>query len=276
MELIKKNLFLVISVVVMIILSVIASVIIRSYHKDIDKYAEQVKNIVEAEKSFVTSPYALTTDNVLQVEKNYEGTVAKFREMIDKLNERYPSPEVNSDMTPLKFKLYLRQVCIKMENLLRGEDVALPDSLKWFSFDRYMQPDVLPNNEEIKSILNQLEIIQELIYIISQSEVKSLDRFSRSDDINLTERKLYGFMPFTLSLSGNVNSIRRFMNLIPEARYFYMVRNLDLEASEPRMNDAPDVKRNKLTPKHERLLYSAETIVKVDFVVDYFEFQDKE
>lgn len=264
---------------VLIISTTVLGIIMNNLHKEVEKYEKDVRLIIESEKSFANSPYALTTANVNQTEANYQIAVKSFQGLITRLNERYPAPEVNANMTALKFKNYLRQVCIRVENLLRSGDIWMPDALKYFTYDKYMKPDVLPNNGEIKLIMKQLEIVQEIMYLVSQCQVNKLLDFKRLNDLELVRRELYDYMPFSLTLTGSVESIQRFLNSLNEAKYFIMVSSLDIKAApisqnKPPVNQAQQEKR--ILNKQARLVYAKKAEVKASILLDYFVFHDKD
>lgn len=280
MELVKRYLFLIVTAAVTVLITGIAAVIIKGRIAEKEKFRVEVDHIVEAEKSFTASEYALNADNVTKAQERLSKADQKFGELIAQLSEKYPLPVVVTDMTPPKFKRHLPQVCIKMENMLRGEDVWIPDSLKYFTYDNYMKPDMLPSAEEVTAILKQLEVVQELVYLVSQSQVKQMTTFERLNDYKLIDRDLYDFMPFSVTLVGNLKSIQRFLNSLHDARFFLMVRTLDLEVAPIKRNDPPGKGREgteELLPKNKRLVYDDDPPdLKVKVVVDYFEFHDKE
>ena len=277
MEFLKRNIFLASVVVVLLISSIALGMVIKNLHGEVKKYEEEVKLIIESEKNFANSPHALTAANVKQTEANYQIAAESFRGLITRLNEKYPPPDVKADMTALKFKNFLRQVCIRLENLLRSGDIWIPDALKYFTYDKYMRPDVLPSANEIELIMKQLEIVQEIMYLISQSQVSKLLEFKRLNDLTTIKRDLYDYMPFSLVLTGNVESIRRFINSLAEAKYFMMVRSLKLKASPAKQNTRPANKADTVVTKNDRLVYSDQmTDMTATIVLDYFTFHDKE
>ncbi len=280
MQFVKTHIFLIIIAVSTALSGVVGAILIVSKNNQIKKFKVDVDKIIAAEEGFITSNYALITDNVIRAEENYSKIQEKFDETIKHLEEQYAAPVVDADMTPLKFKLNLRQFCIKMENLLRGEDVYMPDNLKYFSYDEYMQPDVLPNNEEISLILNQIEIINELIYLVSQAQVDKLLKFKRSSGHKTIKREFYNFMPFELQLVGDIEKIQQFLNSLNEAKFFFMLRTFDLTARGVKSKSRPSSqKRNSDKPftMRERLAFSSKPAeVTATMTVDYFEFHKKE
>lgn len=280
MKFIKNNLFVILLGVTVIIVTILSVYVIFQKMDKVVEYEKDVKRIIETERSFTSSPYALLKSNEEQAQANLEIAEEKFVSLISELNEKYPAPEITSEMTALKFKRYLRQVCIKMENLLRSEDVWIPDSLKWFSYDNYMKPHVLPTAGEIKQTLKQLEIIQELIYVVAQSEVTKFEAFRRVSGHKMEKRDLYDFMPFSLSVTGTFDTVQHFTNMLYDAKYFFMVRNLDLSVGGVKMKSPPNFKSRKRgdsLSKDKRMAYSDEAAeVKISLTLDYFEFHDKE
>ncbi len=279
MEVIKKHIFWIVLCAVLVIGTVAAGLIIANFNNQIGKYQEEVNKIVEAEKSFITSSYALSEENKRQASQNAETTNNQFRQLIKDLTEKYPPPHINSDMSALKFKVHLRQECIKLENVLRSEEVSLPSSLQYFSYDRYMQPDVLPDSAEITLILKQYDIIQEIVYLISHSGINELQELIRMNDLSLINRDLYSFMPFRLKLTGNLKSVTRFINSLLDAKYFFAVRSMDLNINESQLNPNPTLvgtRKIQNLPKHQRLAYSTEAQLTVNIILDYFEFHKQE
>ncbi len=280
MQFVKKHLFLIIIIASTVLSGIIGAVLIAGQNNQIQKFKVDVDKIIAAEEGFITSKYALITDNVIRAEKNYSKIQEEFDETIKQLEEQFAAPVVDADMTPLKFKLYLRQFCIKMENLLRGEDVYMPDDLKYFSYDKYMQPDVLPNNEEISLMRKQIEIINELIYLVSQAQVDRLVKFRRISDHRVIKREFYNFMPFELVLVGDIERIQHFLNSLNEAKYFFILRTFEIKTRAVKMKNPPSSKRrnsdNPLSMR-ERLAFSSKAAeLTATMIVDYFEFHKKE
>lgn len=272
MEFLKKNLFLTILIVIVLAITVVMGVLIKNLSEKINKQEKEVKTIIKSEKGFATSPHALTQENVAQSEANYNTLAENFAGLIVTLNEKYPAPEVNADMTALKFKNFLRQVCIRMENLLRSGDIWIPSSLKYFTYDEYMKPDVLPNSRQIKQILKQLEIVQEIVYLVSQSQINKLLELKRLNGLNFVKGDLYNYMQFRLTLSGNVESIQQFLNSIHEAKYFIMVKNISLKAEPIKQKSRGSGKANKVLSKHKRSVYAGDAKIKADISLNYFVF----
>ena len=278
-EFLKRNIFLTLIIIALFISTIALGFIIKKLNNEVENYEKDVKLIIESEKNFANSPYALTAANVNQAEANYEIAVESFQGLVNRLNERYPAPEVNANMTALKFKNFLRQVCIRVENLLRSGDIWMPDALKYFTYDKYMQPDVLPSGSEIKLIMEQLEIVQEIMYLVSQSQVTKLLDFKRLNDLQLVKRELYDYMPFSLTLTGNVESLQRFLNSLNEAKYFIMVRSLNINAAPIPQNKPPvNQTRNKdrLLSKRNRLVFNKKAELKASILLDFFIFHNKD
>ena len=165
-----------------------------------------------------------------------------------------------------------------MVNLLRGEDVYIPDSMKYFSFDRYMLPDVMLGGEEINLILKQLEIINELMYLVSQSQIERLQSFVREAGHVTIKRDFYDYMPFRFELIGDIGAIREFINSLNDAKYFFMLRTFELNArATKKKGSAGGISSEEALPKRKRIVYSSRpTEVTVKLSVDYFEFHNKE
>ena len=279
MEFLKKNLFLTILIAIVLVATIAMSVLIKNFSENVKKQEKEVELIIKAEKGFANSPYALVQENVTQAEANYKMIAENFAGLIKTLNEKYPAPEVNADMTALKFKNFLRQVCIRMENLLRSGDIWMPDALKYFTYDQYMKPDVLPKNAEIKQVLKQLEIIQEVVYLVSQSQVNKLLDLKRLNDLKFVKRDLYDYMRFRLVVSGNVEAIQRLLNSFHEAKYFILVKGLSLKADPIKQNSKGGSRSQgaqKVLSQYTRPVYAQDAKVTADISLNYFVFHDKE
>jgi hypothetical protein len=172
-----------------------------------------------------------------------------------------------------------------------------------------MGQDVLPGPDEIPLILRNLEIAQELVYLLSQAQVQSVDEFSRQAELEPVERGLYSYISFGIRVGGTVESVRIFLNSLNQASYFFIVRSVNVKtpgadlrgptsasatesATEDR--DSPGAGRGRTVepgtgqsgtgasaqqaylPKRDRVLFSEQRVVVAEIAVDYVEFHIKE
>ena len=118
------------------------------------------------------------------------------------------------------------------------------------------------------------------MFLISQSQLKKLEAFNRLNDVKMEKRDLYDFMPFSLKVTGTVDTLKTFLNSLHEARFYFMVRDIDFSVSRVQELPQPGGPRSgkpEPLPKNKRLAYSNEPpTVRADIILDYFEFHDKE
>lgn len=248
MDVVKKYLFAIVLGTLTLITCVAGGIVVYNFQSEASKYEQKVKDIQQSLKDFRSFRWALVQQNVEKAKENRDGTEKEFNALLKKLEE-LSAPTMSDDerenWSPLRTKNRIKENCVRFENMLRGENIHLPESLAMFSFDKYNDPKTLPKKDDIPQIIKQLNIIEDLIYLISRSEVTSLDRFERKDGLKVTKRDLYDYMPFGITLTGSVGSIRSFLNNLVSwneedgARYFYLVRNLTVEAKSERTFSNP-------------------------------------
>jgi hypothetical protein len=308
MDFLKRNIGMTIVSGIGLALSIGCIVIIVKTHKEAAQFQQQVIDIKQSLEKFQRTQFALTQGNVEVANANSELAKRKYEEFMQSLSQRRAKDDLGS-FSRLGAKNHLTKICTKMENQLRSSDITVQDSQTSFSFGQWMGQDVLPGPDEIPLILRNLEIAQELVYLLSQAQVQSVDEFSRQAELEPVERGLYSYISFGIRVGGTVESVRIFLNSLNQASYFFIVRSVNVKtpgadlrgptsasatesATEDR--DSPGAGRGRTVepgtgqsgtgasaqqaylPKRDRVLFSEQRVVVAEIAVDYVEFHIKE
>jgi len=108
-----------------------------------------------------------------------------------------------------------------------------------FSFLLRAQSKDLPAKEDIPLIFRQLRIIQEVVRIVAQSHLQSLDSIERPLDLAVIEEDLYTATPVVMTVTGTPEQVQTFINKIStEANYLFFLRTLAVETADQAANGA--------------------------------------
>lgn len=287
MDVVKKHLFLIVSAILAVVMAAVGGYFIYITQQDVAKWRTKVNEMQEALKQFRAEQYSLTPQNVEQAEANHKIAEQKFGELIETLTKfSVPEDETRAELTPVRAKSQIKDICTQMENQLRGEEIAIPAGLSSFTFGEYMRPSVMPTSEEIPMLFKHIEIVQELIYLVAQASPKRLDAFARGgDELALVKRDFYSYISFNVTMTGSPESIRRFMQSLPNSRYVFLIRSLTTSGEAGTADSAAETSGDVAgdvagdgggKTKAARLVYSRSPTVKAVFSLDYVEFHTKE
>jgi hypothetical protein len=300
MDFLKKNMGMTIVSAIGLALSIGCIIVIVQTHKDAAQFQQQVVDIKQSLEKFQRTQFALTQGNVDIANANSELVNKNYVEFMQELEKRRAKDDLGS-FSRLGAKNHLTKICTKMENQLRSSDITVKDGQTSFSFGAWMGQDVLPAPEEIPLILRNLEIAQELVYLLSQAQIQEVEEFSRQLELAPVERDLYDFISFGIRMTGTLESVRTFLNSLNQASYFFIVRSVSVGTPEaglrgpnaarttdeggageggrdPRLTEtgAPTTPVRTFLPKRERVLFEEQRIVTAEIAVDYVEFHVKE
>ena len=281
MKFVKDNLFLVILGTVMFIITVAGGYLIFTTAKKASDFEQQVGDIKNQLDAFTKSEYTLQPTSVTKAEKNRQVAEAAYKALLDDLVKKTAVPPADAtSISPIAAKNRIEKACTKMEGMLAGNSVQYDPGMRHFTFGSFMDANRLPKKEEIPLILRNQEIVQELIYLVSTSNVQTFHSISREDTLEANRRDLFNYIPFSLSVTGELEDVQRLVNSFNNATYYYFVRAVTL-SSDGGLADgvAPDGAADgpaSSKKKVERLLRKSPTMVTATLQVDYIEFHDKE
>ncbi len=127
----------------------------------------------------------------------------------------------------------------KKHLLIQGTKVT-----PYLCFDRYAQMKNGLNKDDMQRIYKQLKVVELVIGIIRQSEVRELQEFDLPKSIEKLEEGDYEWTPMTITVVGKQANIQILLNLLSaNENYFFFIRNLELKAQDVLMDQIIEMKQ---------------------------------
>jgi hypothetical protein len=127
----------------------------------------------------------------------------------------------------------------KKHLLIQGAKVT-----PYLCFDRYAQMKNGLNKDDMQRIYKQLKVVELVIGLIRQSEVRELQEFDLPKSIEKLEEGDYEWTPMTITVVGKQANVQILLNLLSSnENYFFFIRNLELKAQDVLMDQIIEMKQ---------------------------------
>ncbi len=127
----------------------------------------------------------------------------------------------------------------KKHLLIQGNNVT-----SYLCFDRYAAMRNGLNKDDMARIYKQLKVVELIIGLVRQSEVKELREFDLPKGIEKQEEGDYEWTPVTMTVVGRQANIQILLNLLSaNENYFFFIRNLELKAPDILMDQIIEMKQ---------------------------------
>ena len=256
------------------ILTVVGGYFIFTTWQKADKSEAEVAAIKDKMITFTKADHPLKLSTVDQAKANSEAASKAYNDMLAILVKKTAIAGADADkIDPIGAKNRIEKGCTKMENMLNGAGVEFSADMRQFTFGPFMNANRLPRREEIPLLLKNLEIVQELVYLISSSGVTQLSSMSRSESLDPSRRDLFNYISFNVTVSGDADSVRQLVNTLQAGKtYYYFVKAMTLTANTKLADNGADsvVGRSKL----DRLALKQSQQITVGLQIDYIEFHE--
>ena len=127
----------------------------------------------------------------------------------------------------------------KKHLLIQGAKVT-----PYLCFDRYAMMKNGLNKDDMQRIYKQLKVVELVIGLIRQSEVRELSEFDLPKSIEKLEEGDYEWTPMTITVVGKQANIQILLNLLSaNENYFFFIRNLELKAQDVLMDQIIEMKQ---------------------------------
>ncbi len=228
MDFIKRNLGLLAFLLVSLVVAGFLLLGIFRARRDLVARRKEVAADQEWLKNSGDLKIALTPENVDMARKNHEVAQKKLTELRRWLWQKFSIPSQTT--TAVECLRMIKSECLAMHQLLKSKDIGLAQSCAYLSFGTKVTD--LPGAEEVPVILKQLQVVHEIVRVVSTSYVTQIQDLRRLTDTTILEREDYDLIPFQIVVVGELPRIRLFVNQLQQkARYYFMVRYLSLEAA---------------------------------------------
>ena len=127
----------------------------------------------------------------------------------------------------------------KKHLLIQGAKVT-----PYLCFDRYAQMKNGLNKDDMQRIYKQLKVVEMVIGLVRQSEVRELQEFDLPKGIEKQEEGDYEWTPMTMTVVGKQANVQILLNLLSaNENYFFFIRNLELKAQDVLMDQIIEMKQ---------------------------------
>ena len=156
-------------------------------------------------------------------------------------------------------RLLLQQQAAEQEGpkkhlLIQGTGVT-----SYLCFDRYAAMRNGLNKDDMARIYKQLKVVELVVGLIRQSEVKELREFDLPKGIEKQEEGDYEWTPITMTVVGRQANVQLLLNLLSaNDKYFFFIRNLEMTAQDVVLDQVIEMKQ-ALAREMPQLLASSNT-----------------
>ncbi|MEA2012415.1 MAG: Amuc_1100 family pilus-like protein [Verrucomicrobiota bacterium] len=235
MTFIKKNLIFFIVVLITLLVSIFLIFKILTAADDTVKYKKMVRNQQEISKK-ITSTKILPTRKNLDIARENKRLV---KENIDHLGiwleEKYNLP--NEVVPGLDCSRRLKRDCIDLAQKLRKNNVDFSPE-KLFAFEDITNSQSIPSKKLVIMVLKQLKVIAEFVNMLSKAKINSISDISWEKGRTLIDNGIFKYMPIEISFNASCESTRKFLNIIQDSKYFFIIRKISFNNKQENYSSA--------------------------------------
>ncbi len=226
-DFIKKNLVVIIALVVTILATGWLGWKVSQSHAALKESESRVQDVVETQRRLTNIPFALTKTNAEVAAQNAEKAKAQVENLRGLLSQEFRVLDYK-DLHAIDMKRILLAKCQKFRDQLAD----VQTSIRWFTFGKFAEGDKLPSTGEIRRLQKQLDIVEEFVAKIERAQLKELQQLSREggESLEMTDKDFYSHVRYNLKVSGNIEQIRTFINEISTSRFCFIVQRVALMA----------------------------------------------
>ena len=261
---------------------------------DYEKERKSLEDLKKQVKNLSSNRMHLDQPNQDQAVKNRDIAKEYVENIMTGLRSRYPKPieEAQTVKDVNKFKINLGKMCDEMRAILKNANVSVPESLEKFTMEPYLGRFAVIKPEEVFYIQQHRKIIQELVELIEDAKLLSLDSFLRKQEVKPVRVEAlsdfeagYSYHTYIIEVTGKYESIKGFVNSLNNSRYLFLIRSLDITAEDVIKDavaasggslDKDDKLKDLGKNKEERLAINDLANVKLSITLDYIDFNSYE
>ena len=236
MEFLKKNWGLLIYAVVCLVLAAFLGLKINSAEGGARENNKKLEEQLSFFDSVKKDNIKLNEDNQRIAQANRDLAESKFMELRRTLAGKY---RIDPDAPPTAVECVrrLQQEIRRMTTKLEDADIIVGQQCQYFSFDKLALSKKLPPISDVPEIFRHLRIIQEIVRLIGESEVISVERISRPMALQRLEEDLYTVTPINLSVTGRADHVQTLVNRMnSESNYLFFLRKVDFLSADQAPN----------------------------------------
>ena len=267
-EFIKKNLIVIVSLGVTLILTVVLLLMLNSSRSALAEWTGEVQKLKTMETSIRSAKFALeenVVDNVVIARRNAEvakevwnrlqDSLYRSREEVIRLEEQIqvaresgnrervvallarlregyavPKADPNDIYDNVSIKILLSNQCKRFVSQLEGAGITISKDLSTFTYGNFLKEDVMPSDDQIGLLQKHLLIMDEIVALMQEARIRSFNSLGRKEQsLAPVDMSLYKYIRYNLSISGDIAQVRAFINSLQQSRYCFIVQKVSIQ-----------------------------------------------
>lgn len=175
----------------------------------------------------------LSKENERAAQDNRDRAERTFTDVRQTMASKYRVDPKNP-ATPVEA---VRALVAELGAMNRMLDTAEPPveyaNCAYLSFEKRSQSKDLPPMEDVPKIFRQLRIVGEIVRIVRESHLVSLNAIERPLDLTVIEEDLYTATPVILNVTGTADQVQNFINaMVTPVNYLFFLRNISISTPD--------------------------------------------
>ena len=222
MNFLKNNKIIVVLIAVAVIVAVLLGFMLLKRSAEAAEIQDKVQQQKEFFDKIKSQDIAINEQNRQFLENNVDKTKEQLKQLQTKLWQKTNISTRN--LNGIKTKNKLRDDVLNMRNKLEKRGISVSESASGLSFGNILQEDKLPDVEsEVPIILKQLKIVKEIVNILAQSNIDSVQNAARPFGLKLDNRTFFNIVPFKFTITGSSKAIRKVITALQkDSEYIFI------------------------------------------------------
>ena len=234
MDLLRRHLSLVIASLITLAGTVLLSVFLWRASRELKVKKQKLLEIKLNKEKVQKFQWELNSATRELAEANLRTAARKYVELLQEIAARYPAAE-SEDMGRIACSDRVKSACGALRERLYARGVAFSQDVGRMTLQSVIDADSPPKAEDVPLVIKQLNVVDELVTVVARSGIPELNSFTRNDpglQLQKGPSGQYNFSEYGLTVTGDFNTIRNFLNNLNDARYLYVVRHIKLAAQD--------------------------------------------
>lgn len=232
MELLKKNLGLILYTLASLVLGVFIMLGTRTATRNASEHKGKVDHQVEFFTRIQRNEHAISKTNVKVARQNQRIVDQKFFELRSWLSRQYSIPQEHPP-TSIECMRILQAEVRRMQLGMQEKRVALTGGAAMLSFKEEATRRTLPAAASVPGILRSLKVVREVTRLVAMAEINELTEIKRLNGLGVKEEDLYTITSLHIAVISPLDEVQRLLNLLSkDSRYLFFLRNVQLETQD--------------------------------------------
>ncbi len=232
MDLLKKNLGLIIYAIVCLVLGVLITIGIKKASGTAKELQAKVAQQTTFFQNVRKNPYTISKNNLLVARENSDAAEKRFHDLRVWLATKY-AVQKSPRMTSVECIEMLRKELERMQEYLRQKNILLGETARHLSFDSLAQASVLPPHSQLPLIWRQLQIVQEVVRLVAAAGVMEFNHLRRPMGLKVLEEELHTVTPVKIRVIGSLDDVQGLVNSFhSDSKYMFFLTYLSVESQD--------------------------------------------